>query len=313
MHGTGGGEWRDSTVTGRDSRMRRRKSVLVGFYWKWYVYTGTPLPRARPLQDGRVEAELAPGIVLFLEGREALLPPRVVAVPLLRRLGAVRVVDVRVQLGLAGALVDDVAQLGAEGGDGGVLCGARRVVDDERGGEHAVGAEGEGAGAVVDGAHAARGVVFEHEDGVCVGVGGARDGGGVDVVGEAQRSGVVVLDVDGEAGVVEAKVLARRRVEGDVGPRAEVAVGARLGRDGEGTQLLEGLSVDGVDDVDALLHGVHDDDGLQRRSVSTCSGLLCWGGEGRGTGCIVPCRRRGWHRSASTTTGGYRRSGSRSG
>lgn len=234
-----------------------------------HSYQNRVVPCLR-LQNRRVEAELAFGIVLCLEGLQPVLPPGVVAVPLLRSLGAVGVVDVGVQLRLLGSLMNNLAQLVPELRDGRILRGAGGVVDDERGSEHTVGAESKGTGAGVDGANTGGGVILEHEDRVCVWIVGTRDGGGVEVVGGSQRGTVVVLDVDGEAGVVEAEVLARRRVKSDVCPGTEVAVGAGLGGHGQRADVPEGLGVDRVDNVDAFLHREHDDDGL----VSIESGIV---------------------------------------
>jgi hypothetical protein len=259
------------------------------------LFCKRPLHHARRrLSNGRIEAELALGVILLLQRLELVLLRGFVSVPALRALGTVRVVDVRVELAASRADAHNLAQLLTQRLDLGVSRGIGRSVNDKRRAENEILAETECRGHVVLCADTACGVVLEHEDGVGVGIVGAGDGGSVDVVGFAHRGGVVGLDVDGEAGVVEAKVLAWRRSQCNTSPGSEVLVGARLGSDDERVQVMERLRVLGVYGSDAFLDDVHDEDRLDIVSTCTNMGIL--------VAIDLPCWHQEWHRSTSTTS-----------
>lgn len=142
-----------------------------------------------------------------------------------------------------GAPVQDLTKLLAQLFSLAVDCRAGGVVRDQRGGEDVLGAEGERGGVGGDGADASHGVALEHEDGAIEG-GGAADGVGEERVRARLGGDVVFLEVDGEAGVGEADVLAGGRVEGDAGPGGKILVGAGLGLGGQRADVVERLGVD---------------------------------------------------------------------
>jgi len=146
--------------------------------------------------------------------------------------------------------------------DGFILRLSSGIVYDKRCSEGVRVAETKRASIVATVAYSTTSVVLEHEDGVVVWVVHSGDGGGVEIPGFALRGDIVGLDVDREARVVEAEVLAWRRFERDAGPLSEIFVGAGLGCGSEGTDVVERRGVLGIDSGYTLLNDVDDNDRL---------------------------------------------------
>lgn len=81
----------------------------------------------------------------------------------------------------------------------------------------------------------------------------------------AHRGSIVGLNVERESDVGQSGFLARFRVKRNHGPFREIEVGARLVFNVDGSNLLEGLRVFGLDRRDTFLEQVKNDDGLGQR------------------------------------------------
>lgn len=181
--------------------------------------------------------------------------------------------------------MEDVTELVAELGSLLVQVSTGGLVGDERGSEEVGITEGKGGRLAVDGAETLGGVTLEHEEGV--GKRRARsDVGGKVLPGLLHGLDVVRLEVQREAGVDKAILLAGSSVEADASPLGEVTVVSRVGRDSERTNVVERLADGGINSLDAFLDDPEENDGLARvsdRHDGRQGGdLRCWG---RRQGC----------------------------
>lgn len=248
-----------------DRKQKKKLGILnaiVRLAWKNRVYTSiSSEPTANHLLNRSIEAQLALGIILILEIPQTLLTPLLTTVNLLRCLRAVGIVDISAEVIAVSSFMKDIAKLVTQISSLLLQILTGRGVVDHRGGEQVLCAESEGSGVCGNGVDTAGGVAFEHKDGVIEG-GGAANGGGVDVPRLLLSGNVILFQVDRETRIGEAKFLAGRGVQGDAGPSSEVFVGSCLRVDGDWTDVMEGLSVNGVDGLDTFLDDVEDDDGV---------------------------------------------------
>lgn len=207
------------------------------------------------LSNRAIKAELACRVILLLQGPQAVLAPLLTAVPLLRRLVAIGIVDISANLIEPTRLEEDLAELVTQ--LLGVIVALRpgRRVGDQRCGKKVLIPEGKGTGLAVDGLDTLRGVALEHEDGV-VERRGPAGCSGEDIIGRLLGGDVVLSEIDGEPGVDEPGLLAWWRRRGDACPSREIRVAASDSFSGERADIVEGLGVGRVDGLDSFLDDV---------------------------------------------------------
>lgn len=201
------------------------------------------------------KAKLACRVILLLQGPQTILTPLLTPVPLLRRLIAIGIVDIRANLLESTSLKEDLTKLVTQLRGRIVALRAGGRVGDKRGGQDILTPEGKGSGIAVDGVHTLHGVALEHEDGV-VERRGPAGGGGEDVVCLLLGRDIVSFEIDWEAGVDESGLLAWRRGRGDAGPSGEIGVASSHRFSGQWADVVEGLCVGCVDCLYSFLDDV---------------------------------------------------------
>lgn len=217
--------------------------------------------RGSDLGNRCIEAEFATRVILRLQRLEPNLTPLFTAVPHLGALVSVSVVDVGMQLTPASALADNFTEIVAKLGCCQVTGGVGRGISNERCKKHVVASICEGCRAAVDSLHALHRVTLEKEKRV-VEWRVSSNAESKEVICFSLSSDVICLHVDGKAWVRASDVLAWWRVEGNSSPCGEVTVCSRCWRAGEGSDVVEWLGVDGVNNGDAFLDNPEQDDGL---------------------------------------------------
>lgn len=207
------------------------------------------------LSSRTVEVETTSRVVLVLQLQKLGASPALVAVHLLLGLITIGIVEVNVLLAAAAASVQDVAKLVAKGLGLGIKSGIARSVLHKRSSEEVVLAESIGGGGGIDSLDTLHGVTLEHEEGVGEGgrgVGALLEG----LVDLGHGGGVVLGEVQREAGVGSTGLLARGSIEGDADPAGDILVGTSVVGDRDGTESNEGGGVGSVDSSDTLLDDV---------------------------------------------------------
>lgn len=165
-----------------------------------------------------VKAKLATWVELPLQSMQAILTPSFTPIPRLRRLIAIRIIDIGIQTSLSTALVEDLPNLITKLVGDLVGCRPIRSVREERRDEKIVCSVGKSRSILAEGFYGLLGVAFEHEERVAEGSGCVCSCLLEKLVYLSLGCGVVGLEIDGEPWVGVSGLLAGCRVERDAGP-----------------------------------------------------------------------------------------------